>query len=372
MSPLTYTDAVGAALERLRGVGFEHGPRFVNHAPMAAEALAYMGYADDVPRWVDRNLRTHTYHEVPDARWAIDPADPDDWRSALGDFSRVADWTALFERELALAPWPEVLARWWPRLLPGMSGVLTHGVIRTAHAVRAISRAGEENLAYRRELAQGLGYWAARYASHTHGIRPGDEYPGTGEGGGDPRTGGGGGGPRTGGGGGGPRTGGGGVPRAGDGEQVPRAGDGEQVPRTADADSAAAALDGLVAEYAGIYASAPQRHPVPLIHSITGPAAVRLVVEHLPAAQRRPSYLVARDVSASMLDWFSTTPVTTLPVGLSGVPDLGEVFATAVAIGDEHAIKLAEVAVRHQALAPDPRLAAAAHAANQGLARFRR
>ncbi|MEV6857157.1 hypothetical protein AB0M89_25535 [Streptomyces microflavus] len=328
MSPLTYTDAVGGALERLRGVGFEHGPRFVNHAPMAAEALAYMGYADDVPRWVDRNLRTHTYHEVPDARWAIDPADPDDWRSALGDFSRVADWTALFERELALAPWPEVLARWWPRLLPGMSGVLTHGVIRTAHAVRAISRAGEENLAYRRELAQGLGYWAARYASHTHGIRPGDEYPGTGE--------------------------------------------GEEYPRTADADSAAAALDGLVAEYAGIYASAPQRHPVPLIHSITGPAAVRLVVEHLPAAQRRPSYLVARDVSASMLDWFSTTPVTTLPVGLSGVPDLGEVFATAVAIGDEHAIKLAEVAVRHQALAPDPRLAAAAHAANQGLARFRR
>ncbi|MFE1544333.1 hypothetical protein ACIPM5_11590 [Streptomyces microflavus] len=328
MSPLTYTDAVGGALERLRGVGFEHGPRFVNHAPMAAEALAYMGYADDVPRWVDRNLRTHTYHEVPDARWAIDPADPDDWRSALGDFSRVADWTALFERELALAPWPEVLARWWPRLLPGMSGVLTHGVIRTAHAVRAISRAGEGNLAYRRELAQGLGYWAARYASHTHGIRPGDEYPGTGE--------------------------------------------GEEYPRTADTDSAAAALDGLVAEYAGIYASAPQRHPVPLIHSITGPAAVRLVVEHLPAAQRRPSYLVARDVSASMLDWFSTTPVTPNPVGLSGVPDLGEVFATAVAIGDEHAIKLAEVAVRHQALAPDPRLAAAARAANQGLARFRR
>ncbi|MEV7316006.1 hypothetical protein AB0N56_24005 [Streptomyces microflavus] len=328
MSPLTYTDAVGGALERLRGVGFEHGPRFVNHAPMAAEALAYMGYADDVPRWVDRNLRTHTYHEVPDARWAIDPADPDDWRSALGDFSRVAVWTALFERELALAPWPEVLARWWPRLLPGMSGVLTHGVIRTAHAVRAISRAGEGNLAYRRELAQGLGYWAARYASHTHGIRPGDEYPGTGE--------------------------------------------GEEYPRTADTDSAAAALDGLVAEYAGIYASAPQRHPVPLIHSITGPAAVRLVVEHLPAAQRRPSYLVARDVSASMLDWFSTTPVTPNPVGLSGVPDLGEVFATAVAIGDEHAIKLAEVAVRHQALAPDPRLAAAARAANQGLARFRR
>ncbi|MEU6526568.1 hypothetical protein ABZ892_27975 [Streptomyces sp. NPDC046924] len=320
MAPLTYTDAVSGALERLRGVGFEHGPRFVNHAPMAAEALAYMGYADDVPRWVDHNLRTHTYHDVPEARWTIEAADADDWRSALGEFSRVADWTALFERELDLAPWPEVLARWWPRLLPGMSGVLTHGVIRTAHAVRAISRAvrGEDDRLLRNELAQGLGYWAARYASHAHGIRPGDA---------DPRT-----------------------------------GDGE---------GAAAALDGLVAEYSGIYASVPQRHPVPLIHSITGPAAVRLVVEHLPADQRHASYLVARDVSASMLGWFSVPAPQTF-ADHEGVPDLAEVFATAAAIGDEHAIKLAEVAVRHQELAPDPRHAAAAHAANRGLARFRR
>lgn len=45
-------------------------------------------------------------------------------------------------------------------------------------------------------------------------------------------------------------------------------------------------------------------------------------------------------------------------------------FATAAAIGDEHAIKLAEVAVRHHALAPDPRYAAAAHVANRGLGRF--
>ncbi|MEW2067063.1 hypothetical protein [Streptomyces sp. NPDC007346] len=320
MSPLTYTDAVSGALERLRGVGFEHGPRFVNHAPMAAEALAYMGYADAVEGWVDQNLRTHTYHDVPAPRWAIDPGDADDWRSALGEFDRVADWTALFERELALAPWPEVLARWWPRLLPGMSGVLTHGVIRTAHAVRAISRAreGEDDRLLRNELAQGLGYWAARYASHTHGIRPGEE---------DPRT-----------------------------------GDGE---------GAAAALDELVTEYAGIYASVPQRHPVPLIHSITGPAAVRLVVEHLPADRRHASYLVARDVSASMLGWFSA-PAPKTAATPEGVPDLAEVFATAAAIGDEHAIKLAEVAVRHQALAPDPRHAAAAHAANQGLARFHR
>ncbi|WP_432067282.1 hypothetical protein [Streptomyces sp. C10-9-1] len=324
MAPLTYHDAVSGALERLRGVGFEHGPRFVNHAPMAAEALACMGYADAVPGWVDGNLRTHTYHDPPGARWTIDPADPEDWRSALGRFDRVADWTALFARELALDPWREVLARWWPRLLPGMSGVLTHGVIRTAHAVRAVSRAepGADDRLLRDELAQGLGYWAARYATHTR-ISPGDAYPAPGEG---------------------AESGG----------------------------SATALLDGLVAEYSGVYASVPQHHPVPLIHSITGPAAVRLVVEHLPAAQHHVSYRVARDVSASMLGWFSVTRPADTTAAPSGAPDLPEVFATAAAIGDEHAIKLAEVAVRHQALAPDPRHAAAAHTANQGLARFRR
>jgi hypothetical protein len=66
LAALTYTDAMNEALQRLRKVGFEHGPSFVNHAPMAAEALARMGYADDVPAWVDRNLRARSYHDRPE------------------------------------------------------------------------------------------------------------------------------------------------------------------------------------------------------------------------------------------------------------------------------------------------------------------
>lgn len=314
MAALSYTDAVNEALDRLRGVGFEHGPRFVNHAPMAAEALAHMGYTDEVSGWVDRNLRTRAYHEVPGRRWAIDPGDRADWQPALGDFARVGDWTALFERELAEDAWTEVLARWWPRLLPGMSGVLTHGVIRTAHAVRAVEAAGpDDNKRQLAELAQGLGYWAARFAEHGVPVEPvGDE--------------------------------------------------------DAPGDSAARALDELVAEYSGIYATVAQGHPIPLIHAVTGPAAVRLVVERLPVAQRWPSYLVARSVSQSMLGWFHATPRPDVP--LPEAPDVDEVFANAVQIGDEHAIKLAEVAVRHEAIAPDPRHAAAAQVANQGLGRL--
>ncbi|MEV7325333.1 hypothetical protein [Streptomyces sp. NPDC093970] len=318
MAHLTYTDAMNGALERLGSVGYEHGRSFVNHAPMAAEALAHMGYADEVPAWVEGHLRSHSFHDVPERRFALDPADEADWRQALGDFGRVADWTALFERELAESPWTEVLARWWPRLLPGMSGVLTHGVIRTAHAVRAVVTAGDDNPMQRAELAQGLGYWAARHSEGgvIVGERPGEEAGG--QGGGD----------------------------------------------------ATAALDGLVAEFSGIYATLALNHPVPLIHSVTGPAAVRLVVEHLPQDQRWPSYRVARAVSRTMLDWFHAVPRPAAP--LPEAPDPAALFAEAVQIGDEHAIKLAEVAVRHEAWAPDPRHAAAAQVANRAIGRLYR
>ncbi|AXL89661.1 hypothetical protein C4J65_16155 [Streptomyces sp. CB09001] len=328
MAALSYSEAVSEALERLRPVGFEHGRSFVNHAPMAAEALAHMGYADEVPAWVERNLRSRSYHDVPERRWPIDPDDPADWRAALGDFSRVADWTALFERELALSPWPQVLARWWPRLLPGMSAVLTHGVIRTAHAVRAVAAAPGDNRFQLGELAQGLGYWAARHSTHGIVADP-DDVPGPGRA---------------------PDTG-----HDGDGGR----------------DEVARALDALVAEYAGIYATVSQHHPIPLIHAVTGPAAVRLVVDHLPPAQRRPSYLTARAVSRTMLDWFRAAPGTATPAP-AGPPALAEVFARAVEIGDEHTIKLAEVAVRHEAFSPDPRHAAAAHLANQAIGRLSR
>ncbi|WP_258575205.1 questin oxidase family protein [Streptomyces shenzhenensis] len=319
---------MNGALERLRSVGYEHGRGFVNHAPMAAEALAHMGYADEVPGWVEGHLRGHTFHDVPERRFTLDPADEADWRQALGEFGRVADWTTLFERELAEGEWTDVLARWWPRLLPGMSGVLTHGVIRTAHAVRAVLTAGPDNGPQLAELAQGLGYWAARYSEGGVVVEEG----GTGDG-----------------------------DRGGGDSDVGDSDVGVGVVR---------ALDDLVAEFSGIYATLSLPHPIPLIHSVTGPAAVRLVVEHLPVDQRWPSYRVARAVSRTMLDWFHAVPRPAVP--LPDAPDPAALFAEAVQIGDEHAIKLAEVAVRHEALAPDPRHAAAARVANRAIGRLYR
>ena len=318
MTSKSYDDAVSEALDRLRNIGYEHGRSFVNHAPMAAEALACMGHADDVPAWVEQNLRTRSYHDVPQTRWLLSAENADDWTSALGDFSRVADWSAMFERELALAPWTEVLARWWPRLLPGMSGALTHGVIRTAHAVRALAPAADDPLK-RAELAHGLGYWAARYSA--------------------------------------PRPGG----PAGPAGEEPAGGAG-----------ALAALDELVAESAGFFARTRPDFPIPLIHAVTAPAAVRLACEHLPQELHRQSYLTAAETSATIQSWFGNKQGTPVSPGeaLAGPRSEAELIATAIELGDEHAIKLVEVAVRHNALAPDARYAAAADVALGRLTRF--
>ncbi len=309
MTGTPYPDAVAGALERLQGVGFEFGRSFVNHAPMAAEALAHMGYGDVVPAWVEGNLRSRRYHEVPAPRWPLRAGNAEEWDAALGDFSRVADWSQMFARELAERPWRDVLATWWPRLLPGMSGMLTHGVIRTAHAVRAIDAADDD--LRRGELSNGLAYLASRYSRS------------------------------------GPRA----AAEAGDDTRA----------------SAIGALEELAAASADRYARTHQTFPVPLIHTITGPAAVRLLCEYLPAEQAWPSYLAAREANAAICGYF---PASAAAAPAASLPSGDEIIAAAVEVGDEHAIKLAEVAVRRYAAASDARLLAASASATDLIRRF--
>jgi Questin oxidase-like len=309
----TYADALGDALEWLRGQGFEHGPAFANHAPMAAEALARLGYTDAVPAWIEENRKRRHYHPAPEPGSSLDVRREDEWQQALGDFRRVADWAVLFERELAERPWREVLATWWPRLLPGISGVLAHGVIRTAHAVRGLVVAGDGNPLQRAELANGLAYWAARHS--------------------------------------GDRTWLGGARR---------------VDRPA-ADVAArtvAALDELIAGNAAAYAGQRPRFAVPLIHTITAPAAVRLIMAELPADQYWPSYLASRKLTASLRLKFGFPWTSRQGRPASPVPAAGELAAVAIELGDEHAIKLAEVAARVSEPDPDHRHAMAMRAAS--------
>jgi hypothetical protein len=299
------------ALDRLSDIGFEQGSGLVNHAPMAAEALATLGYTDTLATWVQHNLSIRHYEARPKPGWALSGDDETEWRPALGDFSRAADWAALFERELSEQAWNTVLCKWWPRLLPGMSAVLAHGVIRTAHAVRSLVQASADNHLQRVELAQGLALWASRYDRSD----PSDEA-----------------------------------------DQVGGAG-------------AVPALDEIIVESAGHYARSVREHPVPLIHAITGPAAVRLLCQFLPDDQRLPASIAAKRSSDDIRGRFGTQETGTPPLAATDQTE-ADIVAEAVEVGDEHAIKLAEVAVRHNSLSPDMRYAAASHAATSQIRRF--
>ncbi len=108
----------------------------------------------------------------------------EDWREALGDPRRVADWTAYYRREVTGQPWRRVLGTWWPRLLPGVAAAATRGVIRVGHAVRALLADGDDAV-HVIELAHGLAHWAARWRPawcHWRSLpastrRPGDGSP---------------------------------------------------------------------------------------------------------------------------------------------------------------------------------------------------
>lgn len=323
MSIPTYTAAMDEALGRLTHIGFEQGGRFASHAPMAAEALAALGFTDAVTGWVEWSKASRRYSPEPTPTGRIDVTDESSWRSALGRYRRAADWVATFEAEIAEHGWHEVLTTWWPRLLPGLSGALTHGLIRTAHAVRGVSATPDPTPLQIREFAHGLGYWAAVYTPVGTGLL------------------------------------------------------GRRRPAGAAAvrpDVIEWALSDLTARNAGIYASSTMSHPVPLVHAITAPSAVRLVLEHLPTEQRASSYLAVLQASESLLSRFATrttgcpdgTPTEAEPPHLTP----GLLAAEAAQLRDEHAIKLAEAAGREYAIRNDIRYLSASWALMERLKRF--
>jgi hypothetical protein len=143
------------AFERLAASGFELANGFVNHGPMACEALAALGCSGEIDSWARRFARSGTA--------TVDAVAPThfDWRDAMGDYRRLPEWIGSFEKEIALDGWASVVSTWVPRLLPALAVRLFHGAIRTAHATRAVSQADTEPR--RAELARALGYWAARF-----------------------------------------------------------------------------------------------------------------------------------------------------------------------------------------------------------------
>ncbi|MDT0344779.1 questin oxidase family protein [Streptomyces litchfieldiae] len=325
------TGALDEALQRLHTSGPERHGRLTNHAPMAVEALAARGQARSVHRWLD--LYARKLEEFPSG---VEPVTAANWRPALGDPRRAADWIGYFEREIAERPWRDVLTQWWPRLLPGMYGGSTHPVIRVGHAVRALL-AGQDTAPRLTELAHGLGYWAARHH------RVGDLAPLTGAPGAAAAL--------------------DAVPPidARDGGFPVRLGRVRALPVWAasvtDPDEARRRLAELVRAATHRYATHGHGEETMLVHAATAPNAVLRALPALPRALWAPSLRAAWTASAAVTAMYAPdAPVVYTPPE-TVTPE--EVFKRALAHGDEHVIKLTDTALD---VGDEPALAAALRA----------
>jgi Questin oxidase-like len=148
-------DVLDRAFDHVSALEFAPPVRFVNHGPMACEALSTLGFDQVIDGWVKRI--EDSLVEAPG------PAEPTwhgefDWSSQLGDSRLLPEWLGYFGRAIAAEGWRSVVATWVPRLMPGLNGALFHGVIRTSHAVRAID--ASESSSRRAELTRALANWA--------------------------------------------------------------------------------------------------------------------------------------------------------------------------------------------------------------------
>jgi hypothetical protein len=336
-------DVLDESLARLARTGPEFRGGLSNHGPMGAEAMIRLGRSDDVEPWLD------TYLTQLDA--APRPGDritDQTWPDALGVLRRVADWELYLQDQFAGEPWPQVLARWWPRLMPGVAAAATHGIIRTSHAARSL--AAQESGERVAELARGLAYWAASYL----------EVPGS------------------------PRTTGrldlgaaisglpiapGPVPSGLITTRLQASLAAE--PRFPAAVSALhppsdvhAALLELSTAFARVFLIYGRSQPVDFLHAVTAPVAARSVLGLLPAEQGRPSYDALWQVAAALYSAYAvdSTPER-LPDGDPPAPDL--LADRAVATGDVHAIKLTEACLRLYSESPEPLLLHAAARASE-------
>lgn len=330
------------ALDRLAAYGPDLANGFTSHAPMVVEALVTLGRAEAVLPWLE-GYRPGLLPR-PEAREPIAG-----WRDALGRTERTADWMQLMQRELAEAPWRDVLARWTERLAPAFCASATHGVLRVAHATRSLAR--RETPQRRRELGDALGAWAAEYQTlpAAAAARPGRLAP-------DEAI--------------------AAVPLQPPGERRFRGSivsaleglsgfaDFAPVIDWIDADAAPEpTVSSLTRAFARVFL-ANARDPlgaITFVHGITSASALRSLLPFVDAAIARE--LVRYGWQAGAALYASLATAKPWDGAISGpAPDPEALIEAAVANGDDHAIKLVEACLREHAALPDPiYLAAAAH-----------
>jgi hypothetical protein len=336
------TDPLDAALTVFAATAPEFSTLgFSNHGPMVAEVLHHVGRGDAIEDFVERYKQRLSPNPHPVSR----PLSEVDWPDALGQPHRFPEWLSLFEIEMADRPVAAVVGEWVPRLVPGMVAAAMHGLIRTAHGLRALRAA--DTPTRRLELAHGLAYWAATYT----------ELPGP------PLL-----------------IGHQDVPAALADlpylpEDTPEAflitdkvihvmdisEEFEQaVASLGHSGDALSLLDALAIGGAHAYLrSTDTMQAIALLHSITGPMAVEMVLPWLAEEDKDAALGYAWQAVAAIHVAYDTdrSMATAEPAML---PSPEEIFELALASGDEHAMKLAEAAGRAYGRTNDPVLLQAA------------
>jgi hypothetical protein len=328
---------MSATIDEVLDILHRTGPDLVggnsNHGPMAAEALFVLGRPDAVLPWIE-GYKSRC-QDRPQTR---NPISPEGWQASLGDRSRGADWVAFFDRELAEAPWQAVLQAWVPRLAPGLWAAATHGPIRTGHAVRSLAVSATPQRLH--ELAEGLGYWAARYqmlpgrpSGRRTGHAPseavlyvrrvhGPDFEASGS----------------------------------IVQQIKGLDDHPEFTTAVDlvdtAGDLAWFLSDLTATCAGLYLANP-KGLIAFVHTVTAPSALRLLAPYLTDADARLAARYAWQACAAIYAWYSTTPPSTSDL-TPPTEDPETLIDRAVAAGGAHTIKFTEACLREYALHPKP------------------
>ena len=325
--------AIDEALERLRGMGMEMVGGMPNHGPMAVEALAALGHGAQAVDWADRYRR-----ELLIMPKAVSPLTGKTWRAALGAIDRTGDWVTYFRAQLAEASWQSVFDEWIGRLLPGVITAGTHGLIRTAHAMRALDD-GQTQLRIE-ELGVALAYWAAFYrelpetpnlkgtlsfgeaADRVPRFSPGREKPG--------------------------------MPRqlvlqviSSHAKELS-----EAVNAATEPDSPEGAISAITEVGARLYLANATRHPVIFIHTVTAPAALRILLPHLPTELQKVAFSRTwQTVTAWVAAYGDEIPVDYDDEALLSE---AEIVERSIETGDPHAIKFAEACMREFHHNPNP------------------
>jgi len=353
-APSSDDSALDEVLEMLHAAEPAAKQGLSTHAPMVAEALCALGHGDRAKAWVE-----HYDAPVLQLPPPSQPIDPARWKAALGprrdaptwerQLPRWADWTQYFETELrAPARWQDVLDTWAARLAPGISSAATHGVIRTAHAVRALGR--RDTAPRRAELARGLAYWAAAYEelparpvptraasidaalaqlphyAKVRGAAPGGNIVA-------------------------------GLRAVGTLPEFAGARDLIALP-----EDPQAAITLVTSTFARVLVQhAPRGHAVAFVHAITAPTALRRIAPHVKPETVHAALPYAWQAAAAIYVAYAAADPASPPSKAPPSPDA--LVERALDHGGDHAIKLTEAVLAERALHDDPSYLAAADVA---------